>query len=139
MAEKEYIEREKAIKEAIAERDLHSPFSPELSGWIVGAEKVANRLASIPAADVKPVVRGKWMPHKTRSGKNWWECSVCDFVSEHKAHHYYCPKCGADMRETQEKPNHIVVTAGNCTLCGTPLEDGSLFLCKDCRGKVGQT
>ncbi len=54
---KEYIEREKAIKEAIAERDLHSPFTPELSGWRVGAEKVANRLASIPAADVVEVVR----------------------------------------------------------------------------------
>lgn len=53
----EYIEREAAIKEAIAERDLHSPFTPELSGWRVGAEKVANRLASIPAADVVEVVR----------------------------------------------------------------------------------
>ena len=63
------------------------------------AKTVEEVFATAPAADVKPVVPGKWMPHKTKSGKNWWECSVCGFVSEHKAHHYYCPKCSADMSE----------------------------------------
>ena len=46
-----------------------------------------------------------------------------------------CPlKEGSDV-----KPRHTVVTAGNCTVCGTPLKDGSLFLCKECQGKVGRT
>ena len=53
-----------------------------------------------PAADVRPVVRGKWRPHKTKTWKNWWKCSACDYVSEHKAHHNYCPNCGARMEES---------------------------------------
>lgn len=76
----------------------------ELSGgfeWLeIGTDLLIEKLKAIPAADVRPVVRGKWMPHKTRSGKNWWECSICGFVSEHKAHHYYCPKCSSRMEAT---------------------------------------
>jgi hypothetical protein len=51
----EYIEREAAIKEAFAERDSHSPYTPKLCGMMVGAEKVAARLKRIPAADARPV------------------------------------------------------------------------------------
>lgn len=54
------------------------------------------------SADVAPVRHGEWIPHKTRTGKNWWKCSACEFVSEHKRNHNYCPNCGADMREVDE-------------------------------------
>lgn len=57
-------------------------------------------LNSIPAADVKPVVRGKWESHG--EGFKWvYICSVCGFVDGHPMNDRmnYCPNCGADMRE----------------------------------------
>ena len=59
--------------------------------------KIERAVLDIPAANVAPVIHGKWKPHKTMTGKNWWECSVCGFVSEHKVNHNYCPNCGAKM------------------------------------------
>ncbi len=52
---------------------------------------------NMPTVDAVPVVHGKWEPHHTRSGKNWWQCNICGAVSEHKRDHYYCPNCGAKM------------------------------------------
>jgi rubrerythrin len=56
---------------------------------------------SIPAADVKPVVHGKWESHG--EGFKWvYICSVCGFVDGHPMNDRmnYCPACGADMRRT---------------------------------------
>ncbi len=97
---KEYIEREKAIKEAITERDLHSPFTPELCGWRVGAEKVANRLASIPAADVVEVRHGQWHDVYMSSASTFvGTCSVCGISNDIPPVPLakYCPSCGAKM------------------------------------------
>ncbi len=65
-----------------------------------------ERIEAIPAADVQPVVRGKWLD-TTGWGKG--KCSSCGFVIDwddvpawlHKAPHFSgtCPNCGADMRE----------------------------------------
>lgn len=120
----EYIEREAAIKDAIAERDLHSPFTPELSGWRVGAEKVANRLAHIPAADVVKVRHGWWSvdeiyTHKLSDGTTVYEpiykCSVCGRLTESYLRYdepimpedadfpHYCPHCGAKMDGEQDE------------------------------------
>ena len=79
----EYIEREaakQAVVKAVGAR--HSPF---------------NAIVMLPAADVRPVVRGKWtrgdMP--TYGG---YKCSACGGNTVHyKAN--FCPNCGADMRE----------------------------------------
>lgn len=47
---------------------------------------------AIPVADVHPVKRGKWMPHKiTASSK----CSECRRVFADETP--YCPNCGARM------------------------------------------
>lgn len=51
-------------------------------------------LNSIPAADVRPVVRGKW-------GKDG-DCQVCGCQPYYERDIHtlnYCPNCGADMRE----------------------------------------
>lgn len=84
----EYIEREAVLE--FVEPDAR-PF-------------LAERIKSIPTADVRPVVRGKWIPviryiENTVVG---WECSVCGFgidISEDGFN--YCPKCGADLRECE--------------------------------------
>ena len=62
-----------------------------------GIMDVLDAVEDFPAADVRPVVRGKWvqgdMP--TYGG---YKCSVCGANTvQYKA--YFCPNCGADMRE----------------------------------------
>ena len=57
----------------------------------------------LPSADVRSVVRGKWI-RKHDEVCYWSECSNCgdyppkDFYGQEWLSHY-CPNCGADMRE----------------------------------------
>lgn len=75
---KEYIEREAAL--SLADN---------------GMRKI---LLALPAADVREVVRGKWIQKKS-----WTRgvCSACSweiaFVTGNS--YNFCPNCGADMRE----------------------------------------
>ena len=91
MAEKEYIDREAVL----------SKFLEYGIGW--GAAKVKGVINSIPAADVRPVVRGKWEWNKNNG---FYYCSECGSISprEDQDGEYcdcpnFCPNCGADMRE----------------------------------------
>ena len=112
----EYIEREAAIKSfcdgCIDEEDCHA--SPHK---YVCAE--VETIKAIPAADVRPVVRGKWedvevtyvadkttLPFERISSMR---CNQCNRY--HTEIYYYgnptemahfCPNCGADMREEQD-------------------------------------
>ena len=55
-----------------------------------------------PAADVAPVVHGRWV-HHIAGGKQisaCW-CSVCNV--EHETEQNYCPNCGADMRGSNDE------------------------------------
>ena len=81
-----YIEREKVLE--YVEPDAR-PF-------------LAERIRNIPAADVRPVVRGKWEVDDVDCGI----CSECgNFAFETSMHHIsgwfprYCPNCGAEMKE----------------------------------------
>lgn len=61
-------------------------------------EKAAKRVSAIPAADVAPVVYGKW----AHLGGDEWCCSTCGFViategSWDKPTKKYCEDCGAKM------------------------------------------
>lgn len=82
----DYIPRE-AAKMAVVEAlgKGHSPF---------------NAIVMLPAADVAPVVRGKWIPVTNGRGGN--ECNQCHAYApshqcgvEYKSN--YCPNCGARM------------------------------------------
>lgn len=105
----DYISREAAIKEAFAERDSHSPYTSELCGMMAGAEKVAARLKHIPAADVRPVVRGTWigypecLKYPNAYADDHIVCSVCEecfsILDNCTERFDFCPHCGADMRE----------------------------------------
>lgn len=55
---------------------------------------VKSIIRSIPAADVAPVVHGKWI-----SNDEWWEfiCSVCKKPFDSVKRYNYCPNCGAKM------------------------------------------
>ena len=58
-----------------------------------------RRLKRLPAADVRPVVRGKWECATPVTCK----CSKCGHAigDWYVARYNYCPNCGADMREEE--------------------------------------
>ena len=63
-------------------------------------EYAADRLSEIPAADVRPVVRGKWID--TDNYYQRWKCSACGCHTRDAAPNF-CPNCGADMRPEPPK------------------------------------
>lgn len=94
----EYIEREAAIDliERLRERCGYDEMVFALN-W------AAQTVKDIPAADVKPVVRGEWKPSAlitSGTGSVWRThgvvCSVCNGFYLEETN--YCPNCGADMR-----------------------------------------
>ena len=66
-----------------------------------GALETQSRIKSLPDADVKPVVRGKWI----EDGYLGLPC-VCSYCGGHPAikSWHFCPYCGAEMREQEAKP-----------------------------------
>ena len=60
---------------------------------------IASEIADIPAADVVPVVRGRWIHDGRRieSGIDWCHCSECGKSDNFCARTNYCPNCGAKM------------------------------------------
>ena len=89
----EYIEREAAIES----------FRKNLDGGYVMTNdaQTAHILQSLPAADVRPVVRGKWEKADVqpyfRKHFDIFVCSNCHARGQTKWN--FCPNCGADMRE----------------------------------------
>ena len=88
----EYIEREAALKDyqtiCNGVECARCPIRDK------GHCKFEAYIRSIPAADVRPVVRGKW---EYNPGDNIPYCSECMMPQDSECN--YCPNCGADMRE----------------------------------------
>ena len=91
----EYIAREKVLSKAAP---VAGCFSNMISAYDV---------IMLPAADVAPVVHGRWI-HIGKYGE--YECSVChgidtdcsDYYSSHVVTEQdYCPNCGARMDEVE--------------------------------------
>lgn len=78
----EYIERRTAIE--------------HLNDWCDGCGSAVECILAEPAADVVPVVHGRWNNmdgYKTRK-----VCSECGWdVPEYGKFYSYCPNCGAKM------------------------------------------
>lgn len=108
----EYIERDKALNASkivyieYIELDYDGYEEADADNIPVVLKK---DIEAIPAADVKPVVRGKW--EEDRVDK--WRCSCCK-VGNNYAYSYnvrngyvlqdnYCPNCGADMKTANEE------------------------------------
>lgn len=89
MAEKEFIERDKAIDACF-------------DGWNNNAHDCAENIRSIRAADVRPVVKGF---NKLKDYPTLFECSACgwecdDTMPGDTATYNFCPNCGARMEES---------------------------------------
>ena len=80
----DYISRDVAIIEFM-DNDIDHIQAPN------GKEAV-QILSDIPAADVVPVVHGRWVKKKD---SDLFYCSECDLPSMHKWQ--YCERCGAKM------------------------------------------
>lgn len=98
----EYISREAAIarlKRIVEVNRLRTDrawFTPD------GVEYLINEIS---AADVRPIVRGKWRFEKSdgKTCDDGWVCSACNCGFHTHVPYFedfsFCPNCGADMRE----------------------------------------
>lgn len=59
--------------------------------------KSARALKKLPAADVAPVVHGRWVPAKAPFMNECEDCSVCGYRTVWGHRYNYCPNCGAKM------------------------------------------
>ena len=106
----EYIEREAAIAVIEEKQKELCPVGMYSRHAVYGSdrekfdawEEIIEAIEAIPAADVRPVVRGTWVgiddfPHED------WECDHCGCVvgntDDPWNYYHLCPNCGADMRE----------------------------------------
>lgn len=96
----EYIERG-ALMQFPIRRD-HYDRKNGNEHFINGIESVLEYAENLPAADVAPVVHGRWNNmdgYKTRK-----VCSECGWdVPEYGKFYSYCPNCGAKMDGGAEK------------------------------------
>lgn len=77
--------------------DIYKDFGGAYGFSEFGFSRAAIReiLDQIPAADVAPVVRGRWVPfHSTAAGDIQY-CSACKIGNAAKSD--FCPHCGAKM------------------------------------------
>lgn len=96
----EYIDRNEAIS-ALTEFCYEQTVSKYLSvdDCLVarGAiERAIKMLESLPAADVEPVKRGRWLP-QILNGTRIWDCSECKTIGSPQWKR--CPVCEAKMDE----------------------------------------
>ena len=84
----DYISR-KAVMDAYEEEQRRN-----------GPWRFETLIESVPAADVCPVVRGRWRWVGQDRWNDCYECSQCGKMNADNSN--FCPNCGADMRE--EKP-----------------------------------
>lgn len=87
------IENTKRYHGAIYTKDVFSESPQEIP--YLQATKVLREASDAPAADVAPVVHGRWLD----AGRGIKACSNCNHgIKEHMACvNHYCPNCGARM------------------------------------------
>ena len=90
----EYIDREALLKEIndkMANIGFTSPYQDHLIIMIEGMERIRDSVEDAPAADVAPVVRGRWIT----TNDNWTLCSECKTLGSPQWKG--CPVCLARM------------------------------------------
>lgn len=100
---KEYIDREATLNERPEGRNPGQVGKEEYNkGWNDCRSAFYKCITSMPAADVAPVVHGRWVNHfdymMERSG--FFVCDSCKKMSREK--YDYCPNCGARMDKEDE-------------------------------------
>ncbi len=89
----EYIDREALRKVLENWRDAHADVDDEQGCGLL--EDVIWEVDAQPAADVVPVVHGRWVPFHSEAAGDIQYCSACEIGFAAKTD--YCPHCGAKM------------------------------------------
>jgi NADH pyrophosphatase NudC (nudix superfamily) len=100
----EYITKEQAynsVDERIDELRADKEFNIVKEICISGVKK---HIETVPTADVRLVVRGKWI-EETHNGREVDVCSNCQHIMHKEPTWHFCPLCGAEMREVSEDGN----------------------------------
>lgn len=82
------------LQEALEAVNEHWQRVHEQRGWTAG-----EPLTREQPADVRPVVRGRWVNETEIEGHACGECSACHKI---RVIDNFCPHCGADMRGGDE-------------------------------------
>ena len=92
----EYIDKEAATALAPLPKELREYQTANLDdAFEYGYDFAIGQIDAIPAADVKPVVRGKW----EHFGSDVFRCSGCGYgIQPWNIGVNFCPNCGADMK-----------------------------------------
>ena len=92
----EYINREAIMKFPI--RKDHCDKEHANEHFINGIESVLEYAENLPAADVAPVVHGRWIEQEKYTFGVMYDCSICgDRILDNGHSWNYCPNCGAIM------------------------------------------
>ena len=91
----EYIKREAAIERL--KKNLYAS-NPGSFSYLCFQDAI-NSVQEIPAADVEPVKRGRWLP-QILNGTRIWDCSECKTIGSPAWKR--CPVCEAKMDEEVE-------------------------------------
>lgn len=104
----EYIEREEALAIIEEKQKELCPVGRYGRSYVYGSdrekydawEEIVDALENIPAADVAPVVHGRW----EQDADGDWYCTncgevvaICDSGRERTYRKPYCPNCGVKM------------------------------------------
>ena len=96
----EYIDRANLI----ARIEYYVTHTPEGKGEHYAYSVVLNEVLNRPAADVAPVVHGRWIHPHWRNSNYCYDCSVCNGEVMHQEYRWkdkkiypICPWCGAKM------------------------------------------
>lgn len=97
----EYFKREAAIAIIEEKQKELCPVGRYGRGYVYGSDRekydawdeIIDALENIPAADVAPVVHGRWV----FGGDGCVICSKCNEEESNDNHRNYCPNCGAKM------------------------------------------
>ena len=90
----EYIKREAFLRALEnADPDVYEDYGDGTVDWGFGRKNIQDMITGIPAADVAPVVHGRWI-----EGSLIITCSECkrgyNLIAKYT---HYCPNCGAKM------------------------------------------
>lgn len=101
----EYINK-KELEEAFdnADPDVCESYPYGHSYWGFGRENVRDVIRGVPAADVAPVVHGRWIRPRWKNSNYCYDCSECGGEAMHRDYQWakdgiypICPNCGARM------------------------------------------
>ena len=103
----EYIEKHKAVNLLTSLENEFQQFKPIKCFEHAMYRKLCETeiaIGKLPAADVVPVVHGKWIRPHWKNSDYCCDCSECDGEAMHREYQWnkkgiypICPSCGAEM------------------------------------------